>query len=101
VAPAPGAVAVAAAAAGAGVALTVACVRTPADGEAHEVGAGPDEALRRMARKAASAAITTAAAAMTISRRDRAAGRRAGVTPTRCPGITAGSAGRWAVTVLT
>ena len=85
----------------AGVALTVACVRTPADGEPHEVGAGPDEELRRMARKAASAAITTAAAVMTISRLGRVAGRRSRVTPIWRPGITAGSAGRCAVMVLT
>jgi hypothetical protein len=85
----------------AGVALTVACVPTPADGEPHEVGAGPDEELRRMARKAASAAISTATAAMTISRWDRVADRRSRVTPIRRPGITVGSAGRGAVTVLT
>jgi hypothetical protein len=54
-----------------------------------------------MARKAASAAITTDAAAMTISRRDRGAGRPSRVTPIRRPGITSGSAGRCAVTVLT
>ncbi|HJZ26560.1 MAG TPA: hypothetical protein VJ370_09830, partial [Streptosporangiaceae bacterium] len=55
-----------------------------ADGELHEVGGVPGmgvvpgEELSWMARNAATAAITTAAVPITISRRDRPADARAG-----------------------
>lgn len=68
----------------AAIALTAACFPTAADGELHEVGVVPEEELRRMARNTATTAITTTAtAAITISRRDRAAEARAG--PRRSP----------------
>src|SRR5580693_1774167 len=65
----------------AAVALAVACCPAVADGELHEVGlvpgmgAVPGEELSWMARNTATAAITTAAAAITISRRDHLASR--------------------------
>jgi hypothetical protein len=87
------------------VALAVACCPAVADGELHEagvvpgMGVEPGEELSWMARNAATAATTTAAAAITISRRDRSASRCSRVTSGWLLGCVVGSASRWAAVV--